>query len=518
MKWKFNLRNSLLAVAVGSLGFTACTDLEEELLDSSTGEELLEEIQQGLQDDPEGTSAQLYLPVYESLRRFVPQDGIYALLEHSTDEMQGPTRGTDWDDGGVWRVLHTHDWDPNHRMVGAAWNDMNEGVARAYLALQIFDDAGAGSNVDPFRAEIRFLRAWFMFYVMDLYGQVPAIDEDSGEAIVLSRAEAYDFITSELEDIVNILPDDNPYPRVDKFAAHALAAKVYLNAGVYRGDGAFNGDDMDRVISHASAVMNSQYDFEGDYFGIFKPENADNSEALVVFQNFDEIDQGVPSGSRVMMTLHYNMEFGNNYQPWNGFTTIADFYNRWDQDDPRFFQPDDDGDGIAFGFLQGQQFDGDGNALEDRNGNPLIFTVECPLFGASEPQGVRVIKYSPDNDTPDAVRMDNDYMLLRYSDVVLMKAEAEFRSGSSDAVNTLNMVRNARGADDLSSVDEDAILDERGFELYWEGHRRNDLIRFDRFTDAYTNKDASAETAKLFPIPQTALDVNPNLSQNPGYN
>ena len=101
-----------------------------------------------------------------------------------------------------------------------------------------------------------------------------------------------------------------------------------------------------------------------------------------------------------------------------------------------------------------------------------------------------------------------------------MKAEAQWRNGQSgEAVNTINQLRLARGANTISAISADGqeILDERGFELYWEGHRRTDLIRFGKFTEAYAEKPATDETKKLFPIPQSAIDTNPNLVQNPGY-
>ena len=130
-----------------------------------------------------------------------------------------------------------------------------------------------------------------------------------------------------------------------------------------------------------------------------------------------------------------------------------------------------------------------------------------------------MIKYPIDYNNGDNV--DNDLVIYRYADVLLMKAEAILRGGTDPDGQTplelVNEIRGKRGVPDLTSIDLDVLLDERGFELYWEGHRRQDLIRFGKFLDSYANKPASGPERLLFAIPSTALAVNPNLTQNPGY-
>ena len=175
--------------------------------------------------------------------------------------------------------------------------------------------------------------------------------------------------------------------------------------------------------------------------------------------------------------------------------------------------------GIKAGFLIGQQYDQDGTALEDRGGNPLAFTPQVAIQesgGDLETTGIRVIKYPIDYNSGD--NADNDYVLYRYADVWLMKAEAAMRNGDSGtALDMVNTLRTTRGASTLGSIDADGMLAERGRELYWEGHRRTDLIRFGRFLDAWQEKAASGSERLLFPIPATSLASNPNLTQNPGY-
>ena len=596
---KFHIWIALLIIISS---FIACTNLEEQYLDEALGSELTGSLNENFSEDgdPEGSIASAINPVYASLASvFTAQDGIFALQQNSTDETMLPTRGTDWDDGGVWRVLHTHQWDKNHRIISAAWNTLNQGVARAYTALDILDlltntfstevtetttttmvesdtiaisydttyttvdtlsgdgfsrdttytmtyqtedttittetsitkSFGSEDLLKNARAEVRTLRAWYMFHLMDLFGQVPYSDEND-ESKVYTRPEAYAFITSELEAVIPDLgaKDELDYGKINKSTARAIAAKVYLNAGVYDGTGDFSSENMDKVIAHADEIANT-YSIASDYFSIFAVDNSENptTEPLLVVENDNTINRG-PSQSRTMMTLHYNQKLGRaDFEPWNGFVAVADFYNKWGEDgdnsngitttDVRYYDDRTKSDmGVNLGILVGQQFNPDGSEEMDRNGNPLVFTVDPPHTGATETDGVRVLKYTPDNESPAGDLSNGDFILLRYSDVLLMKAEALFRKGNSaGALIDINTLREVRKADPLSAVTLDAILDERSFELYWEGHRRNDLIRFNKFTDVWDEKPQTDASKNLFPIPQSAIDVNPLLKQNEGY-
>ncbi|MBK9743140.1 MAG: RagB/SusD family nutrient uptake outer membrane protein [Saprospiraceae bacterium] len=173
--------------------------------------------------------------------------------------------------------------------------------------------------------------------------------------------------------------------------------------------------------------------------------------------------------------------------------------------------------GLRAGFLIGQQRDKDGNNLLDRSGSPLSFTKNVLLAGNGENEGIRVIKYPPDYSNVD--NPENDYIILRLADIHLLKAEALLRKGDGGgALIVVNELRNKRGASELNSIHLKGLLDERGRELYWEGWRRNDLIRFGEYTKAWEMKNASIDGHEvLFPIPQLALDSNPNLKQNDGY-
>ena len=222
--------------------------------------------------------------------------------------------------------------------------------------------------------------------------------------------------------------------------------------------------------------------------------------------------------SRWFCTLHYNQ----NPSGWNGFATLSDFYDSFEENDVRrsaSYTGTTDVSGIKVGLLQGQQFDASGNALKDRKGNNLDFTREVKLVETGdnlEITGIRVVKYPIDYNGGD--NADNDYVYFRYADVLLMKAEAHLRTGDeAGARGVVNSIRTKRNASPLSTLTLDELLAERSRELYWEGWRRQDMIRFGKFLDAWQEKPASGPERLLFPIPAQALAVNPNLSQNPGY-
>ncbi|MFQ6115731.1 MAG: RagB/SusD family nutrient uptake outer membrane protein, partial [bacterium] len=321
-----------------------------------------------------------------------------------------------------------------------------------------------------------------------------------------TRQEVFDFVVQELTEALPDLEEVAPsFGRATKGAANALLATVYLNAEVYTGTARWN-----ECVKACDAVINSgQYSLMPTFTGVFALENEGpaNTENIFVIPNLPEGGVGF---FRQQATLHYNQI---PVTPWNGFSVLADFYNKYDPDDARR-------DVLLVGpqvVLAGPNA---GQPAFDRQGNPLVFTVETPLIGATEGNGVRILKWplDPNQSGPNA---GNDFAIFRYAHILLAKAEALFRLGNSgEALALVNQVRERCFDPDkpLASIDLDTILDERGRELLWEEFRRTDLIRFERFLEAWTLKPADdGPHRNLFPIPQIQLDTNPNLVQNPGY-
>ncbi|MEO6286178.1 MAG: RagB/SusD family nutrient uptake outer membrane protein [Dyadobacter sp.] len=488
----------VLVAGMSMAVLSACTDLVNEEKDSVVNK------------SADGKFAPVNVPealasAYKDLSTYSDQGGIYALGEHVTAEMIPPTRGVDWGDNGVWRTLDQHTWDATHSAILSAWNNLNQ---RAYKATEII----ASNPTAVQKAEAQFLRAYNMYWVMDYWGAVPFREVTQGVdelPKVLTRSEAYDYIMKDLEEALPNLPKKGPSVTngtASKAAANFLLAKLLLNKAVYKsatpaGPYTFDKADMDKVVAYVDAITADGYALESDYFNAF----SSSAKTEPIFN----VQEGTAQ-NRWMMTLHY----GQNPSGWNGFATLADFYDTFEAKDTRIGKPaKKDGSqfaGISYGFLIGQQYDDKGAVVIDtRTQKPLQFTKDVPLAGAATDKGIRVIKYHPANS--------GKYLLMRYAEAYLMKAEALLRGGNAAAALTqVNALRSLRGATALASLTEANLFDEIGRELYWEGFKRTTEIRFGKFTTGLGASVKEAYTV-LYPIPSAALVSNPNLTQNPGY-
>ncbi|WP_290795400.1 RagB/SusD family nutrient uptake outer membrane protein [Flavihumibacter sp. UBA7668] len=506
MKYKIILS----AVLISSLA--GCTKLEEPVDSAITGEEA-EVYFGGSNANPDPTA--LLEGVYLSTRLpYQDQSRVWAAMEHTTDEVIGPTRGGDWDDNGVWRVLHTHQWNADHAFLADTYRDLGRIVFASTDMLKFNPPPGPA-------AEARFLRAFAMFTLLDGWDQVPYREvngtlEDLPQ--IRKGTAALEYIMSELTEILPNLPDGPEY-KANKDAAKALLMKCYLNKGVYadRANPTFDASDMQEVIDLADEIINSgKYTLNDNFFDNFAPNNDDlSTENIWTAEN-----RGGNSSGGVRFHWFAHLHYNNNPSGWNGFSTLSDFYDKFEEEDTRrgmAYPGVTNVSGLRVGFLEGQQFNQNGVALKDRRGNNLSFTREVKIKETEnnlEITGIRVVKYPVDYNNGDNV--DNDLVYLRYSDVLLMKAEALLRT-SGDALSIVNSIRTKRGATALGSVNLDQLLDERGRELYYEGWRRNDLIRFGKFLGTWQEKAASGPERLIFPIPNRSLAANPNLTQNPGY-
>jgi hypothetical protein len=509
-----NLRMLGLFLAV-LLVFSSCTDLEETVQDGVEFESAATEY--AVSDK---NSADLLVSAYNALRGpYQDQARLFCLDEHSTDAVVGPTRGGDWDDNGVWRQLHTQSYGPDHGFNRDTWNDIFGAINQTNFVL------GSKNVTAQQAAEARFLRALHYYHVIDLWGSAPYREigtDPNAAAPVYSRAEGTAWIISELEAILTALPA-GPSPTVaNQNAVHWLLAKIYLNKGVFTaanpaGPYTFDPADMAKVISHVDAITGRS--MAADYWDNFQPDNTQRSSELIfVSENLG----GVASGnvrSRWFMGQHYNQTPSG----WNGFTTLAEYYDKFDPNDERilkWFPETTEKNGYNVGFHIGQQYGpggpGVGPALKDRPGAPLIFTKELTLItsGTSlETAGIRGVKYVPDMVSGD--NANNDFVIARYGEALLMKAEALARTGNVAGAQTIVQSFKNEKTTTIASVDD--LLDVRARELWWEGWRRNDRVRFGKFLAPVQLKEYESDPKYiLFPIPADAL-ANPNITQNPGY-
>ena len=495
------------------LVFSSCTKLEEKFKTD------LEQTNSGSL-----TADQFLTTAYESLNGPFQWGDVWHSQEHTSDEIIAPTRGPDWDDNGQWRALHAHTWNADQGQIVGAFNGLLSAQFAASNVLQYNPSAQQA-------AEARFLRALTIYWVLDGYDQVP-FREDLNDfkilPITLKGVEAAQFIIDEINAVMGDLPENAPSYRASKNAARALLMKVYLNKGVYanRATPTFDAGDMGQVITLADQIIaTNKYQLNDNYFDIFAPSNETTSkEGIFTLWNKPGTTGGNVRGN-VFAVHHYNQNPGG----WNGFSTLSVFYDKFEATDQRrgikYVYPGalpNPGNRQNVGFFVGQQYDMTTDApLKDRGSAPLIFTREVKLIETGtnlEVTGIRVIKYPYDYATAGDQK-DNDWVLFRLADVLLMKAEAMLRTGdASGGLAIVNSIRAKRGVPDLPSLTEASMLDERGREMYWEGFRRQDLIRFGKFLEAWQEKAADAGTANLlFPIPSNQLAVNANLTQNPGY-
>lgn len=464
--------------------------------------------------------------------------GVYAVLRGTTndywnvtevgsDEIIVPTRGSDWYDNGRWLEIHRQAWTPTSPSglsdINGVWNSSFSGIARANALLDALKGVSVAGQTTII-AELRVLRAYFYYQLMDFFGGVPI----ATSSVVQPRARAtrdsvFNFIVAELTAARPDLPAQWPSVgrgRVTKGAVDAILGNMYLNAGVFTKDNGINATGYNScmtvqfggqnacqlAVATADNVLNSgYYRLEDSFPKPFRDDNHQSPENIFVVKYIHQDGLGL---NFIMRSLHYS-QFTPS--PWNGFATLAETYNAFDAADAR-----------RNIWLVGPQKNVlTGQPVTDRSGNPLVFTpVIRDATQATEGEGVRPYKWPAD---PQHVGPDNgnDFAIFRLGEIYLIKAEAlnEISPGSGQALALLNALRTRdfNPPKPLAAVNRATILNERLFELTVEAKRRQDLIRFGQYTLAWGFKAATGPNVVLMPIPQPQLDANPLLSQNPGY-
>ncbi len=504
-------RLAVLLLAPGA-AFTVqgCTDLTEVPVSAITPDNFYQN---------EGEVLAGVASVYSSLRSMMW--GWYNMSQVTSDENIVPTRGGDWFDNGRWLEMHRHTWTANSPMglddVTGMYNDLFAGVSRANAVIGALASVNV-PNKNIVEAEVKALRAWYYFALLDLFGNVPIVTTTEVAARPNNtRAEVYKFVETELTAARAILPATRPageYGRVTRGAVDAILAALYLNAEVFSGSVTTGGvtkgaAQWAQAVSAADRVISSgNYALEADWRNNFNTSNRNSRENIFVARHVAQDGLGL---SIAMRYTHYNSMANGG---WNGFATLADIVNTFDNTDDR-----------KNVFLVGPQKDLiTGQPINDRAGNPLVFTLEIrDATQASEGEGARIAKFRPD---PAKVGGDNgnDYPFYRLSEMYLIKAEALNEQGqTAAAIAEVNRVRARVSMPALATSltqaqARTAIRNERLFELVGEAKRRQDLVRYGEFTSrAWAFKAASGAHKVLFPIPQAQIEINPQLRQNPGY-
>ena len=471
--------------------------------------------------------------------------GIYDYNTLTTDEAMIPIRGGDWYDGGLWENMYQHKGSPNDLPLYNTWKYLYKVVVLANKSLYIIDKYSHRLTEEQkvtYEAEVRAVRALFYYYIMDMYGRVPIVtsyEQPQDEVLQSERSEVFRFIVDELQAVAELLPNErsnkmgNYYGRVTRPVAHFLLAKLALNAEIYCDDNWTDGVpqngkeifftvDGERLnawqtcIKYCDKLAEVGYVLEDDYSYNFAVHNENSNENIFTIP----LDKNLYAAQfwYLFRSRHYNHggAFGGSSE--NGtsanISTVLAYGYGTDEEDARFVK----------NFYAGV-VEVDGKPVMMDNGEQLeYFPLELKLNLTGSPYvktaGARMAKYEVDRTShSDGRQPDNDIVLFRYADAMLMKAEAKVRNGEDGSLE-LNEVRNRVGMPYREATLEN-ILEERLLELVWEGWRRQDMVRFGMYHKSYDQRtqlpDEKSGYTTVFPIPQKCRDLNPRLEQNSGY-
>lgn len=532
MKKIYNLLNILLVVTSGLLMVSCEKQLKEDVYS-----EILDENFTPIASDVPA----LVGPVYSILRpMYAGWQGNFDVQEESADVIITPARPRGWYDGGTYQRMHRHLWTAVESQPTQLWNRSFNGINGANRVISQIEsgEIPIATGKENVIAELKTARAFFYYILLDNHGNVPIVTDPTDAELPKqsTRKEVYDFVIKELNENLPLLSPVSSrltYGRFNKWAAKALLAKIYLNAGVYTGT-----PQWDKCIAEcndiiAEATSKGTFMLEPNYRDIFKTIN-ENSKELIFTVPYDEI---FATESVIhMKTLDASMQevFQMQAQPWGGNCAVPQFINTYDAADTR----------LTDSWLQGPQY----SAVTGKLIINFVNTVTS-IEKSDANHGFRIGKYEIKQGIKGGA--SNDFPIFRYADILMMKAESLLRTGKPDEAAVLVSTVRARnfkatpgkavvtGADlikgsaynygywDNGKITEPQgggdiqygrFLDELGWEFAAEAHRRQDIIRFGVFTTKmWFQHRNSSQQKTIFPIPQVELNKNPNLKQNNGY-
>ena len=530
------LRKYVPAIAVlgATLGTVSCTDLTEAPFT---------EITEANFNPTPSDLASIIAPPYSRLRYFMGWYGYIDGQGETADILITPVRPNGWYDGGVYIRMHQHRWAANEGQPRGLWNtayNVITDVNRVTYQIESGDVPVEEATRTALLAELRALRAFAYWMLLDNHGNVAIVTDFSDTTIPeqSTRQEVYDFVVSELTESLPQLSTETQemYGRMNRWAALSILARTYLNAGVYTGS-----PQWDKVLEVTQEIVNSgKYQLDATYRGPFSRSNQTSPEIIFAVP----YDAVYGTGSNFhMKTLKPDLRyvFGLTGAPWGGSASNPQFIDTYDEDDDR----------LEDTWLMGPQFDSQGRGYD--------FVQHVPsIEGTAFNNGFPVFKYEIYEGLTGS--SDVDYPIVRYAEVLMMRAEALLRTGQAGAaadIVTQVRQRNFKGgaaskatvtAADLMEgssynygwYDEDGVvksgpggtpvqnggadtqygrfLDELGWEFAAEGHRRMQLIRFGIFTTkTWFNHTPNGDHRTIFGIHSATLETNPNYQQNPGY-
>jgi hypothetical protein len=488
----------IIAIIITILGLSlSCTKLDEDVYSYIPGEQYPENDEQ---------VANLSVGAYTPLYNLIDDNGWWFLAQEiSGDGMCAPTRGSDWFDGGKWLVVHRHTWNNDTESVNRMWSAFWEGITKSNQILDMFRQIEPSESINAKIAEVEVMRSFYYYLLIDNYGDAPylitANVADDFQPKKVAREIIYDSLINTVERSLSLLKAEDIKYLATRYMGFSLLSKLYLNAEIYTGTA-----NWEKAGQYCDSIIAGPYTLSTDVSSPFKVENQNSSE-LIFSIPFDEDNI---SGFRLhMRTLHYqhNLTYDMAAGPWNGFAIVPTFFDVYEEQDLR----------KQNWFIWGTQYASNGDTIvENVTGVPLVIDPYLPALemvdGYTDVQirtsGARIGKYEIKSGTKE--NLSNDFPLFRLTDFYLMKAECEIRMGRSGD-EWINPLRTRAGVDPITGWTLDQLLEERGREMYAEGHRRQDLIRFEKWGLEWWEKDSHSESDNTFPIPKWAIDTNPNL-------
>ena len=511
----------MLGIAVCTLA--ACTNLDETVYSQLPEEEFF------------NSEAQLFTyssRPYTLLQNWGVEQSMWTLILQLSNEVAVPkSYNGSWSEPR-YKEIQTHRMQTNNKLIRTAWEFCFNVIAGCNDVIYEVQNSGEmNENKEKIIAEMRVLRAYCYMMAMDCWGNIPySVDKkQTGYPDVKGRDFFFPFIENEIKESIEKLdkaPTAVNYGRCTQDMAHFLLAKLYLNAKVW-----INQEMWDKAEAQCKLIMDSgHYSLTKTYKENFAVHNEGSSEIIFAIP----YSTGVTTSDRngfypFVMTLNSDLEQVFNVSgTWNGsFIGQPDFMATYDPADTR----------KADTWLFGQVYDRNGNKWkyakgknkkgETVYGDYILEDVNIPedkySYGLSRTDGARIIKWTYQDDgslTSYSVSQENDFILFRYSDVVLMYVEALLREGKAAAdIQEFKDIRTRAGLAPMTAADLtlDNLLLERQHELCMEGWARQDLIRFGKYLDKWWCKEADPERALLLPIPEEMRGANPKLGQNEGY-
>ena len=471
--------------------------------------------------------------------------GIYDYNTLTTDEAIIPIRGGNWYDGGLWENMYNHTWTATDTDLYNVWKYLYKVIVLSTKSLETIEKHKAllteQQRVD-YSAEVRAVRAMYYYYAMDMFGRIPILQSSTQKTADIrqsNRSDVFWYVVKELQDVAPLLANEhsnlqgNYYGRVTRPVAWFLLAKLSLNAEVYtdddwtdssRPDGKTIMFDIEgnkknawqTCIHYCDLITAAGYTLEADYTKNFAVHNEGSSENIFTIP----LDKNLYLNEFHYLFRSRHYAHGGAYSGASENGTCATLHTMA----VNGFGTETPDARLDMNFYTGKvEVDGKYVTLDDSTPleyKPLAVEKNLTASPYLETAGARMKKYEVDRTAYSDGRMpNNDIVLYRYADVLLMKSEAKVRNGESGD-EEMNAVRSRVGMPSLSAT-LDNLLNERLLELVWEGWRRQDMIRFGTYGKQYDIHTPSEADKKgyttVFPIPEKAHELNPNLKQNPGY-